>query len=167
MLRRVSRSLIIHSGSKLSSVEYRWAPRSLLSQRGFNIIDMKDNQSVITQYELKARYHCLFVEIPKGCYINKRKFLLDCPWLNCIVSVEQLGPTGTQTLALETEAMLVFFDEPKAEEAEHPNIGAALEPMEPNSVEDGEGNTCRLFSYKALIRATLYSQSFADREGTD
>ena len=167
MLGRVPRSLIIHSGPKLSSVGYRWAPRSLLSQRGSNIIDMKDNQDVITQYGLKARYHCLFVEIPKGCYINKRRFLLDCPWLNCIVDVEQLGPAGAQTLALKTEAMLVFFDEPKAGEAEHPNIGAALGPMEPNSVGDGEGNTCLLFSYKALIRATLYSQSFADRDGAD
>ncbi len=109
MLKRVSRSLIIHSDSKLSSVEYWWASQSLLSQRDFNIIDLKDNQNVITQYELKVRYHCLFVEISKGCYINKRRFLLDCSWLNCIVNVEQLESMRAQTLTLKIETMLCIF----------------------------------------------------------
>jgi len=63
--------------------------------------------------------------------------------------------------------MLVFFNESKAEKTEHSNIEVALESMKLNLIEDEKRNTCRLFSYKALIRATLYSQSFADRDEID
>ena len=165
MLGEVPRSLIIHSGPKLSSVGFRWAPRSLLSQRGSNIIDVEDRQGIVTQYRLRARYHFLFVEIPKGFRIDKRSFLLDCPWNDCVVGVEQLVPAGTEPLTLKTETMLVFLDSPNAEETEHWNIGAALGPMKPNSVRDGNGRTYLYFSYKTLIRAKLYSKRMAYRDG--
>jgi len=165
LLGQVPRSLIIHSGPKLSSVGYRWAPRSLLSQRGSNIIDVKDRQGTVTQYGMKASYYCLFIQIPPDSCINERKFLLDCPWLNCVVLVEQLRPAeNPEPSTLKTEAMLVFLIKPEPGETEQWIVGAALGAMEPISVPDGQGRMFLRFSYKTLVRAMLYSERLAHRD---
>ena len=90
-------------------------------------------------------------------------FLLDCPWLECMVDVEKLNSGGTEGRTLEIEAILVFLDRLDAGEAEHWNIGAALGPMRPNSVRDQHGRTYLYFSFQTVIRAKLYSESFASQ----
>jgi len=94
-VRRIPRSIIIHAGPKLSNRGFRWAPRSLLSQRATNIMDFVDGGCDIIKQGLRGHFHLLLIDTAKHLRTDGPLFF-DCPKLDSLVIFERLKRVKTQ-----------------------------------------------------------------------
>ena len=160
MVRRIPRSIIIHAGPKLSNRGFRWAPRSLLSQRATNIMDFVDGGCDIIKQGLRGHFHLLLIDTAKHLRTDGPLFF-DCPKLDSLVIFERLKKSENTTLNLYKGCVLAFVGPPKPATEWH--LGAALTPL--TSCEDEQGRQYPLMEYKALVRIQVYSEELALREG--
>ena len=105
----VPRAIVLCNTPKISRDGYRWAPRSLMNQKGAITLDLKDRSATVTEFGLRGTYWMYELrtrsQVPLRMDIIFYDSLSDC-------ALRLLEHNTAPNISLSTNHVVIFMDRP-------------------------------------------------------
>lgn len=154
-VRTLPKSIVVHNAPKIPHDGFRWAPRSLMNQKGSIIMDLQDQSASVVEQGLKANFWAYKLQMSTRTSLAQgAEVLLHERRANSLL---RIFPAQRSTdLGLSSNQIIISYDQPASSIENF--LGALLTRV--SDQRGGHGHQTPIYRYEGLVGGTLTSRLY-------
>ncbi len=148
------KGIVIHNAPKISRDGFRWAPRSIMNQKGSIVVDFQDKSAVVVDGGLKGHFWIYNVQVPATISLSQEAEVLF--YETRADSLLQISLAQKLTnLTLSSDHVIAFPDKPVS--SIRSLVGASVRRVADLTRE--QSHPMPTYQFEGLVRAQVASNA--------
>jgi len=152
--RHLPKGIVIHNAPKISRDGFRWAPRSIMNQKGSIVVDFEDKSAVVVDGGLKGNFWIYNIQMPAMISLSQEAEVSF--YETRADSLLQIFPAQKPThLTLSSDHVIAFPDKPISSIQSF--VGASLRRVADRTRE--QSHPMPTYQFEGLVEAKVISRA--------